>query len=151
MIRFEKADIQDAQSLVKVQVRAFAADAEICGDGPPGYDSPERQISLMNSHIYYKIVENDIIIGGFYIYPEDNGDYELVRLFIDPEYQNKGIGKSTLKYVEKMFSDIRKIELETPSFSMKNHVFYEKMGYLKIGEIKYGEDSFSYKYVKVFR
>ncbi|MDT8719749.1 GNAT family N-acetyltransferase [Clostridium sp. 19966] len=151
MINFEKATDIDAEILTEIQMKAFDYDVKICGDGPPGYDSQEHQIKAINKYIYYKIVYEDIIIGGFYIRNEGNGIYELVRIFINPLYQGRGIGKKALHHIENMFEDLREILLETPSFNIKNHAFYEGMGYVKIGEIKYGEDCFSYKYRKVLK
>lgn len=151
MINFIKASKADAELLVGVQIKAFSVDVNICGEGPPGYDSVERQIELMNSHIYYKLVDEGKIIGGFYIYPYGEGHYEIVRLFIEPSYQDKGIGSMTMKYIEELFDDLEVLELEASDFREDNHKFYEKRGYVKIGEIQYSEDGFSYKYQKVFK
>ncbi|MDV3425917.1 MAG: GNAT family N-acetyltransferase, partial [Bacillota bacterium] len=124
MLKFEKADSKDAEALTKVQIRAFSNDVKICGGGPPGYDSVDKQISLMKNQIYYKILDFGKIIGGFIVKSEGKGQYELYRLFIDPDYQGKGIGSRTLMYIEKELIDAVKIVLETPSFNIKNHAFY---------------------------
>lgn len=55
MIYLEKAYIKDTEALTKVQLRASSNDVKICGGGPPRYDSMDKQISLMKSHIYYKM------------------------------------------------------------------------------------------------
>ena len=150
-INFLKASKEDAKSLVDVQLKAFSIDVDICGDGPPGYDSISRQIELMNSHIYYKIISNNILIGGFYIHPKGNGIYEIVRLFVNPSYQGKGIGSIALQHIETLFNDLRILELEASDFRMDNHIFYKNRGYLKVGEVKYSEGGSSYKYQKDFR
>lgn len=150
MINFIKASKADAELLVRIQIRSFSIDVGICGEGPPGYDSVERQIELMNSHIYYKIIDNDKIIGGFYIHPIGKGHYEIIRLFIEPSYQGTGIGSMAMKYIEELFVDLEVLELEASDFREDNHKFYQNRGYIKVGEIKYGEDSLSYKYQKVF-
>ena len=150
MIRFMKASEKDAEALVKVQIRAFFVDIDICGEGPPGYDSAERQIELMESHIYYKISDEDIIIGGFYIHPKENGHYEIIRLFVDPSYQGKGTGCMALNYIEALFGDLKLLELEASDFRKDNHVFYENRGYVKVGEKEYSEGGFSYIYQKKF-
>lgn len=151
MINFIKTSEVDAKPLVEVQLRAFSIDVGICGEGPPGYDSVERQVELMNSHIYYKIVDEDKLMGGFYIHPNGKGHYEIVRLFIEPSYQGKGIGSATMKYIEGLFDDLEILELEASDFREDNHKFYENRGYIKVAEIKYTKDSFSYKYQKVFK
>lgn len=151
MISFEKVYDKDAEILKDIQVKAFAWDVKVCGDGPPGFDSLEAQIENMKKYTYNKIVYENIIVGGFYIKELGKGSYELIRIFIDPKYQGKGIGKTALSYIEKLFKDLNEIILETPSFNIKNHHFYEKAGYVKIGEVKYGEDCFSYKYRKIVK
>lgn len=151
MIRFLRAKEEDAKSLVDIQMRAFSIDVDICGEGPPGYDSAERQIEIMNSHIYYKILEADKIIGGFYIHHIERGLYEIVRLFIEPSYQGKGIGTKALRYVEESLSDLEILELEASDFRKDNQLFYRNRGYTKIGEIEYSKDSFSFKYQKKFK
>lgn len=150
MIRILKASEEDAESLVKVQIRAFSVDVDICGEGPPGHDSAERQIELMKSDIYYKIVDEDTLIGGFYIRPEENGHYEIIRLFVDPPYQGKGIGCMTLKYIEGLFDDLEVLGLEASDFRKDNHSFYEKRGYVKVGVKEYSKGGFSYIFQKRF-
>jgi GNAT superfamily N-acetyltransferase len=150
MISFLRASADDAKSLVEVQLRAFSIDVNICGEGPPGYDSVDRQIELTKSRVYYKIVDGDKLIGGFYIHSKENGYYEIVRLFVDPSYQGKGIGCMALKYIEGLFGDLKILELEASDFRKDNHAFYENRGYVKVGEKKYSEGSFSYIYQKLF-
>lgn len=151
MISFSKASANDAKALVEVQLKAFIVDVNICGEGPPGYDSVERQIQLMENHSYYKITDDDKVIGGFYIFHKGKGYYDIVRLFVDPSYQSKGIGSMALKYIEELFDDLEILELEASDFRPDNHLFYENRGYIKVGQVQYGEDSFSYKYQKIFK
>ena len=151
MIRFERAFETDAKILVEIQKRSFLVDVDICGEGPPGYDSVDYQIQLMNSHIYNKVIEGDSIIGGFYILSLGNGLYDIVRLFIDTAYQGNGIGSKALYFIENMFTDIEILELEASDFRKDNHIFYENRGYVKIGEVKYSADGCSYKYQKIIQ
>jgi len=149
MIKFERALETDAKILVEIQKRAFLVDVDICGEGPPGYDSVDYQIQIMNSHIYNKIIEGDSIIGGFYILSLGNGLYEIIRLFIDTSCQGKGIGSMALQFIEKMFKDLKILELEASDFRKDNQIFYESRGYIKIGEVKYSDEGSSYKYQKI--
>ena len=102
MLRFEKAIANDANNLAKVSKRAFDNDihygARVEG-GPPGYDSPEGQIFMMDHFMYYKMMLEDTIIGGFMIADKWDGHYELVRIFIEPNFQNMGFGIKTLEFI----------------------------------------------------
>ena len=151
MFKFVKALESDAKILVEIQKRAFLVDVDICGEGPPGYDSVDYQMQIMNSHIYYKILKGDSIIGGFYILPLGKGLYDIIRLFIDTTYQGKGIGSRALQFIETMFNDLKILELEASDFRKDNHIFYENRGYIKIGEVKYSDDGCSYKYQKIIQ
>ena len=55
--------------------------------------------------------------------------------FIDPEYQDRGVGTRTWQFVEDTYPDTKQWTLETPSWAVKNHYFYEqKCGFKKIEE-----------------
>ena len=151
MIKFERALEADAKILVEIQKRAFLVDVDICGEGPPGFDLVDYQVQIMNSHIYNKILNENSVIGGFYILPLGNGLYDIIRLFIDTAYQGKGIGSMALQFIEKMFNDLKILELEASDFRKDNHIFYENRGYIKIGEVKYSDDGVSYKYQKIIQ
>jgi GNAT superfamily N-acetyltransferase len=151
MIRFLQATEKDAKSLVEIQKRAFLVDANICGEGPPGYDSIERQIEIMKSHMYYKMLDGDKIIGGFYIQLINKGHYEIVRIFVEPCYQGKGIGSKAMSYIEETLTDLEVLELEASDFRKDNQMFYLNRGYIKVGEVEYSKNSFSFKYRKEYK
>jgi len=71
----------------------------------------------------------------------------LGSLYIDPDYQNRRIGAKVIEYIEKKYSDIIKWSLYTPYLSFRNQHFYEKMGYIKVEEIRIEE----YKGFTLFR
>ncbi len=151
MIQFLLAEESDAEILRDIQIQSFSIDVDICGDGPPGFDSIALQLKSIREYIYYKIISDSLIIGGFYILNLGYGKYELIRLFISPQYQHKGIGGLALQFIETLFEDIRIIELEAADFREDNHLFYTNRGYVKIGEKKYEENSFSYIFQKVIK
>lgn len=43
MIEFIKATSKYSETLTKVQIMDFCNDVKICGGGPPGYDSMDKQ------------------------------------------------------------------------------------------------------------
>jgi GNAT superfamily N-acetyltransferase len=68
------------------------------------------------------------------IFIESNQVHNLGRIFIDPKYQNQGIGKKVMKEIEGSFPDSTKWWLDTPSWSVKNHHFYTMCGFTKVRE-----------------
>ena len=136
MIKFSRAAASDAESLLKAKIKAFAWDVEKYGMGPPNYDSLEDLLLAISKAKYYKISYNDTIMGGFSLYDMGSLHFELGSIYIEPDYQGKGIGEQAINYIEHSYPEIRKWTLDTPYLSFRNHHFYEKMGYKKIGEEK---------------
>lgn len=96
MIKFAKAEYEDAEKLTEVQIKTFDDDSRRFfgrpGGGPPGYDSVVWQKMIMKKGFYYKILDEDRIIGGIIVFRVKPGHYNLGRIYIDPDCQNKGIG-----------------------------------------------------------
>jgi RimJ/RimL family protein N-acetyltransferase len=139
MPRFEKARPADARTLAMVCGRAFDNDILYGAPGkggPPGYKSELWQVRMMSRGQYYKIVQpesGDRIIGGLIVFQNAFGDCELGRIFIEPEYQNQGIGTQAIAFLETTFPDARRWTLGTPRWNLRTQHFYEKVGYVKIG------------------
>jgi len=95
VIRFKRAKTGDAKALARVSWRAFDNDINYGAPGkggPPGYKSERWQSRMTRIGKYYKILDDYKTIGGFIVFDKGNGHYELGRIFIDPDYQNQGIG-----------------------------------------------------------
>lgn len=137
VITFEKASDKDAIQLAKVQTRTFDDDSRrylgSSAGGPPGYDSPHWQIRMIHEGIYFKILNENNLIGGIIVFKAENSHYVLGRIFIDPGFQNIGIGSQAMRFLEEHFKDARKWTLRTPEWATRNHYFYSKCGFMKIG------------------
>ncbi len=146
MIRFEKAKPEDAKALARVSGRAFDNDIHYGAPGPggpPGYNSDRWQRRMMVIGNYYKKLDDDRIIGGFIVFPQGGGYFVLGRICIDPDRQNQGIGAQAIAFMEQSFTDARCWTLGTPRWNRRNHHFYEKVGYARIGED--GPDGYLYE------
>lgn len=137
MIRFKKAKTEDAKALALVSWRAFDHDVHYGASGPggpPGYKSDRWQSKMMRMGKYYKILSDEHIIGGIIIFPKKRGHYELGRIFIDPEFQNQGIGTQAFKFIWQEFPLSRKWTLDTPVWNLRNRHFYKKRGFVEVGK-----------------
>jgi GNAT superfamily N-acetyltransferase len=147
MIKFMKAKLADAEKLTEVQIRTFDDDSRRFfgqpNGGPPGYNSIRWQLMIMRKGIYYKILEGTKIIGGIIVFIMSPGHYNLGRIYIDPEYQDQGIGTQAMNFIESTFPDAQRWTLGTPKLATRNHHFYEKLGYTRIGND--GPDGYSYE------
>ncbi|MHA2224509.1 MAG: GNAT family N-acetyltransferase [Candidatus Hodarchaeales archaeon] len=139
---YEVATEEDIPILTDLMTRTFDDDTQKhLGEpkgGPPGYDTGEffeKWMIGQEASTGYKIILDDKIIGVFIVFIYDHGNNCLGTLFIDPEYQDQGIGTKTWKFIEKSYPETKSWILDTPGWAKRNHHFYEKKcGFKKIEE-----------------
>lgn len=136
-ITFERATAADAEALVRVQIAAFHHDAVLYPGveigGPPGYDSPEHMLKKIDNDECYKILDAGQIIGVIVVFDEDYGHFHLDLIAIDPAHQDRHIGTQAIRFIERTYQATR-WTLDTPIWATRNQHFYEKLGYVKVGE-----------------
>ena len=140
-IQFEKARIGDADILAQVSERAFHSDIHYGAPGlggPPGYDSAEWQAKVIKAIDYYKILVDDQIVGGIIIFPRENQQYGLTRIFVDEPFQNQGIGTQAVEFLWKTYPLAVRWTLDTPAWNQRTRHFYKKVGFVEIGEDSHG-------------
>ena len=139
-VTFERAAPDDAEALVKAQIAAFHYDEVLypgVGEsGPPGYDSVDLALKRMQQDEFYKIVVDGQIVGGMILFSKGEGHWHLDLLNIVPEYHNRGIGTRAMQFIEQTYA-ATKWTLDTPTYATRNQHFYEKLGYVKVGEKEY--------------
>ena len=127
-LAFECIQPEDVPELTGVMVRAFDHDAQrtfgVERGGPDGYDNGEFFRKWLfgseNSH-GYKILARDRIIGAFIVWIYEDGRNLLGTIFVDPDYQNMGVGTEAWRFIEQTFPDTKSWELSTPSAATKNN------------------------------
>lgn len=129
MIQVKKARAGDADALARASERAFHSDIH-CGapgiGGPPGYDSAAWQTKMMRIGEYYKIVSEDQIVGGMILFRQGTRQYEVGRIFVDPDFQNQGIGTQALEFLWKNYPLAKRWSLGTPAWNHRTRYFYKK-------------------------
>ena len=86
MLAILKARIKDANKLLKVKINAFKEEVELYGSGPPGYDVIENVIQAIREENYFKITNEEEIIGGIFIGKKGEGHYHIGVIFVDLIY-----------------------------------------------------------------
>lgn len=136
-VSLEQAAEADAEELANISKRAFHSDVDVGAPGkeggPPGYDSPEFQVRLMKWCDYYKILYDGQLVGGFIISKKGPGHYECSRIFVDPEFQNRGVATRSFELVWTRYPDQKIWTLGTPEWNVRTKHFYEKIGFVQIG------------------
>jgi ribosomal protein S18 acetylase RimI-like enzyme len=154
MICFEKATEGDIPELMKIMKKAFDDEAirfkgNPEGGGPPGYDDGSFLMKWgftgdgqnSSGSLYKILVETEKaekLVGAFIVFIGEKdgspGDNTLGTIFVDPEWQDRGIGSQAMQYLLATFPAKRWV-LGTPEWATRNHHFYEKNSFTKIREV----------------
>lgn len=160
-VKLVRANFSDAAALAEICKKAFDHISEkYLGhtEGPYGYDKPQWHTVSMKEGVYFQIVLHDKIIGAIIIAirgkkkvaSNEKYHWELVQMFIDPEYQNMGAGSFAVKEVERCFPEMYLFTVATPAKYISNNDFYRKLGFKKIKEINSNNDLLLYSYEKYY-
>jgi len=158
-LRLEIASTEDAAELAVVAALAFYDDrkrmpkptrvgllaADDPAKGPPhtSYEWLRRVLRNVNERqedtqaAYYKAILGDSrIVGGLFVVPcpdLGNGEWRCEGIYVDPDYQNRGIGQNMLRAMFRLHPDVDRWSLGTPEYAVGNHHFYERMGFTRTG------------------
>lgn len=75
-----------------------------------------------------------------------NNHLQLDNFCIYPKHHNKGYGTKAMQLMEELYPEVKKWNLGTPHYNVRNQHLYEKMGYRKIGT---SDNNFIYQYEKL--
>jgi GNAT superfamily N-acetyltransferase len=163
----------DVEPFTRIMKRAFDEDArrhlgeESCG--PPGYDNGDflRQWALDPGSSAYTIYtesagHDDTAIGDtaidvtgidvtgigvLVLWINDNHENYLGTIFLDPDYQDQGVGARVWRFIEQKYPETRVWRTETPGFSKRNHNFYVNKCGFKIVAIERPGDRYEESYM----
>ncbi|MGD9676493.1 MAG: GNAT family N-acetyltransferase [Candidatus Bipolaricaulia bacterium] len=146
-VHLEVAEPEDAGRLAIIQARAFLTELDYAPPedqkrlraledpplGPPDIMDVEETLQKIQfpDCVYYKILLGNRIVGGV-IVAADAEKYSMEnfwRIFVEPMYQNRGIGEEAMRQIYRLHPDVRRWRLGTPEFHAKNRHFYERMGF----------------------
>ncbi len=125
----------DAEALTAISRRAFEDDATTyrgVPGGPPGYDSVDWQREQIERGGYFKILAGKRLVGGAIVTFIEPGVVELSRLYVATEAQNRGIGRRAVELLHRRVPPSVWL-LDTPEWAIRNHHFYESLGYRRVG------------------
>jgi ribosomal protein S18 acetylase RimI-like enzyme len=134
MTSIRKMKPEDQTDLYEIAIRAFDEDYQNYGQYPPLMDTAAKRFRP-SLKLGYTILYGEVIIGAVYFWQKGKAA-TLGAIFIDPNYQNKGIGKEVMRLAEEHLPSAAKRTLDTPYKAFRNHHFYESLGYKKVKEIQ---------------
>ncbi len=138
-IMVRRAEEKDVENLTHACKKAFDSDKEFGSPGPggpPGYDSIEWNATIIRNQYlqYYKILFEDNIVGGFIAGDRGPGYQVCERIWVDPDYMRKGIGKRAFELIEEGYPTADLWALGTPEWNSRTNSFYKKIGFSMIGQ-----------------
>jgi len=143
--QIEKANINDAEEILKIQKLAYLIEAERYNDyNITPLKQTLKQLKIQfKDHVILKAVADNIIIGTVRAY-EKNGTCYIGRLAVHPDMQNQGIGAALMKEIEKYYKP-KRYELFVGSKSSNNIHLYKKLGYKT-----YRKDTYDHGDIEIF-
>jgi len=155
----KKAGFNDLEEILNLQKLVYISEAELYDDYSiePLKQTIDGIRKEYEKGIILKALHNDFnIIGSIRAY-KVNDTVFIQKLIVHPDFQNKGIGKSLLEFIEKYFIDIdSKIDsniefrLFTGYKSSKNIYLYKKLGYIEYKSEKISENLEFIHFKKVY-
>lgn len=115
-------------------------------------DSPYKNSFLLFKKIIkspkvktYWILCGEENVGEMFICEKDGKNY-LARIFVLPDFQNRGIASAAIKKAEEIYSKNPRWALDTIKQEEKNCHMYEKLGYRRTGKEKIINDKMTIVY-----
>jgi GNAT superfamily N-acetyltransferase len=136
-----RARPDEAAALADISRRAFDSDLALGlapgPGGPPGYTSPEWQAQMMRAGDYHAVTVDEALAGGAIVFGKGGALCELGRIFIDPEWHGRGIGKQAMALLFAAYPQARRWTLDTPTWNRRTRAFYESLGFVAVGELRH--------------
>lgn len=138
-IRLVRAGLTDAETIWRMQIKAFAPLLEKYQDFEinPANESLKRvqERLIQKETFYYRIVLCRETVGAIRVYDPQEGvcAKRISPLFVLPEYQGKGIAQAAMLEAERIHGSENWI-LQTILQEAGNCHLYEKLGYRQTGE-----------------
>ena len=130
-IKFKTATKANAEEILRIQKAAFQSEAEIHDNFniPPLIQTLDSIRADFSNFKFYKALYKDKIVGAIKVQLINKHKLWIGRLVVDPDYQNRGIGKFMMSEIEKKYRFVKIFELFTGEKSKRNIQFYKSMGY----------------------
>jgi len=77
---------------------------------------------------YYKAVVGERVIGGLILFDAGKGVGELGRIFVDPDFQDRGHSQAIVRAMYKLHPDVERWQLGTPEWATRNGISTKRWG-----------------------
>lgn len=139
-MEIQKADLRDAEEILKIQHAAFQSEAEIYNDFeiPPLTQTVDDLRADFANKTVLKVIKGKMIVAsGQYLFVA--GTCHIGRMAVLPAFQGQGIGSMLLSALENSCSDALRYELFTGERSEFNLSMYKRRGYQEFKRASLGK------------
>jgi GNAT superfamily N-acetyltransferase len=133
VLTFSAITAADLPALTDIMTRAFTAEyqpsAPHDADALAAYTTDTFFCSWLegcSDIARYKILADDMLIGASVVWQFEDDHNVLGLLFVEPAYQNHGIGQQAWQFLASSFPATKRWTVRTPAWSCKNRHFYEQ-------------------------
>lgn len=130
-IKIQKASTEDLIDILLLQKLAFKSEADIYNDfdtSPPILQTLEEIKEEFTKQTFLKAIMEENLIGSVRAFQFKEAAF-IKRLFVNPAFQNLGIGTKLMHSIEESFRNVKRYELFTGHKSIRNLHLYHKLGY----------------------
>jgi GNAT superfamily N-acetyltransferase len=154
---FEEIVESDIPELTEIMTRAFDGEARKYEGkergGPPGYDNGDffrKWLFGCSETEGGKAILDGRIVAAYIVWILPDGHNILGNVFVDPDFQDRGLGTRIWRHIEAKYPATKSWRLETPEWAVKNRHFYEvKCGFRRtIADSAAGNPERRFKYRK---
>lgn len=140
-ITIEEARPEDLEAILALQKVAYISEAELINDFtiPPLHQTEESIKEEYKTHLFLIALDQNRQIVGSVRAGKKEESCHIGKLIVNPDCQNRGIGKKLMAEIERRFEDVKRFELFTGSKSSKNLTLYEKLGYKRFRQERISE------------
>ena len=134
LVLIDQDDIPAVAALAGAAFKEDAAHMPVLPQGaqPTVYDDVAKHAEWMSDKTYYKCMKDDSLVGSLILLVTgDKGT--IFGLHVDPDHMNQGIGSWILRTGMGLWPGVAVWSLETPDYAVRNHHFYERNGFVKVG------------------
>ena len=128
----ERATESDLPAILRLQKMCYQSEADLYNDPaiPPLLQTLDSLKEEFFRSTFLKVTAGNSIIASVRT-SERDGTVQIGKLIVQPEFQNKGIGRTLLTAAESANPQAVRFELFTGHKSLKNLHLYEAQGYVE--------------------